>query len=226
MRRAVAGSRWLATLAALGVLASPASAGFTVPPNKPGDFAPRDECSSLPGVGALIAALREAVARRDARALAGLASDDVLLDYGGGAGRAELVKRLSGAEGGALWRELDQVLALGCARFEDGDIVLPWIFAQDLGDVDPYDAVLATGRDVPLFRKPGMKGKPFARLNWQLVVHQSGVKTPGGVMRVSAISSPIEGYAPAARLRSIIGYRLTASRKGDGWKVTAFIAGD
>jgi len=216
----------LASLLALCAMASPASAGFTVPPNMPGAFAPRDECSRLPGAASLIAALRDAVARRDAKALAVLASDDVMLDYGGGAGKAELLKRLSGREGRTLWRELDAVLALGCARFEDGDIVMPWIFAQDLGDVDPYEAMLATGADVPLFRKPGLKGAPIARLNWQMVVNQPGVKTPKGVMRVSVIGSPLEGYAPAARLRSVIGYRLIAARKNGAWKISAFIAGD
>jgi len=35
-----------------------------------------------------------------------------------------------------------------------------------------------------------------------------------------------EGFVAADRLRSPLGYRLLANRTAEGWKLTAFLAGD
>ena len=221
--------RFAALAAGLLLAAQPGTAGFTVPANRPGAFAPREQCLTAPGARAFAAALRGAIARRDARALAELAADDIRLDFGGGAGKAELRARLSGPDGAKLWRELEQATSLGCAM-RDGEMVFPWFFAQELGDVDPFDALLVTGPAVPLYRRASDRTPPIARLNWQLVVPQgestgtAAAKRP--LRRVSVIGSRLEGYVPSGRLRSQLDYRLFATRVGSGWRISAFIAGD
>ena len=222
--------RGIAAWAAFALLAAqPVQAGFTAPGNRPGAFAPRGDCLVTPGARAFAATLRGAIARRDARALAVLAADDIRLDFGGGAGKAELRARLAGPDGATLWRELGQASGLGCA-ISHGDLVFPWFFAQELGDVDPFAALLVTGPAVPLYRRASDRARPIARLNWQLVVPQgdgageAAAKRP--LRRVAVIGSRLEGYVPSERLRSQLDYRLIATRKGSGWRISAFVAGD
>ena len=215
--------------AGLLLVAQPAQAGFTVTANHPGAFAPRGQCLVTPGARAFAATLRGAIMRRDARALAELAADDVRLDFGGGAGKAELRSRLSGPDAGKHWRELEEATGLGCAM-SNGDMVFPWFFAQDLGDVDPFDALLVTGPAVPLYRRASDRAPRVARLNWQLVMPQRDGAANGAakppLRRVSVIGTRLEGYVPSDRLRSQLDHRLIATRKGSGWRISAFVAGD
>ncbi len=219
-----AGAR-IAMMAALLCAPLPAWAGFTVPANRPGAFAPRDECSGIGGAREFIVAVRGAIAGRDAEALATLATEDVLLDFGGGAGREELRTRLSGAQGPELWHELDAATGLGCAYVDD-ELVQPWLFAQDLGDVDPYDALVAAGPAVPIYAGNKARGHRAGWLNWQLVIPLVLPPAPAGYRRVSVINVRREGLVQADQLRSVIGYRLVAARQGGAWRIRAFVAGD
>lgn len=216
----------LAGFAALAFGSVPAMAGFTVPPNRPGAFAPRDACSSLPGAEEFLAAVRSAAARRDTAALVALADPNIGLDYGGGSGRGELRARLSGAEASALWGELDDVLKLGCAANGQGEITLPWFFSQDLGDVDPFEVMLAAGPRVPLYTSRKAKSRRAGWLNWQLVALQASPAPPRGYRRVSVIGSRLSGLVEEKNLRSPVDYRLLASRGSGQWRIVMFIAGD
>lgn len=91
------------------------------------------------------------------------------LDFGGGGGKALLRSQLRGKEGPALWRELEEAVGLGCAM-DAGNMAFPWLFAQELGDVDPFDAYVVTGPAVPLNRRANARSAPIGRLDWQLVM--------------------------------------------------------
>lgn len=216
-------------LACAFLASAPALASFAVPANRPGAFAPRDDCLKTPGARAFAATLRGAILRRDARALAELSAEDIRLDFGGGSGKAALRSRLSGPEGPEMWASLEEAANLGCALSE-GDLVFPWLFAQELGDVDPFDALVVTGPAVPLYRRANSRAAPIARLNWQLVIAQGDGLAPDAakrpLRRISVINSPLEGYVPTGQLRSPLDYRLIVSRQRVGWKITAFVAGD
>jgi hypothetical protein len=161
---------------ALLAAASPALASFAVPPNARGQYAPRDACSAIAGAATFLAKLRPAVAARDAEALAALASPEILLDLGGGTGRVELRKRL--APGATLWNELDRIMPLGCAYDEDsGALVLPWFFAQDLGDADPFSVNVTLGK-AALRGQPSRRSSVRTSLHWQLVVIREGFARP------------------------------------------------
>ncbi len=193
--------------------------------NTPGRFAPRDECARVPGAAAFRAALASAVQRRDADALVALAAADVTLDFGGGSGKAELRKRLRGAQAAELWRELAGVLALGCA-VQERQLVLPWFFAQDLGDTDPFEVWLVAGTDVQIFPSESAIIKPIGRLSWQLVKPVGNIEADAPFQHVQIVGGELTGYVPSAMLRSQIGYRLVAKRVGRNWRIGAFIAGD
>lgn len=203
-------------------LAQPATAAM--PDNAPGQYAPRDACSADPALAAFLAEVRGAAARRDASALAALAAPDVLLDFGGGAGRDELKSRL-GLAGGELWRELGAVLELGCA-LQDGYATMPWFFAQDLGDADPFEVLLAVGEAVPLRTKPEAGAGVSARLSWQLVTVEGEYDPDRPFVPVRLLDGSASGYAERTHLRSPVDYRLIAEQQEGRWTITAFVAGD
>lgn len=188
-----------------------------------GQWAPRDTCGAAEGATQFRERLAAAVEARDADALIALAADDIELDFGGGAGTAELRARLADEDRG-LWEELDALMALGCSANDQGGITLPWIFDQDVGEEDPYTAFLVMGEDVPVYAGPGRDGGRRAAISWDLVEIASlnpqrplqQVKLPDGTL----------GFIDMARLRSLIDYRLIASSRNGRWRITAFIAGD
>jgi hypothetical protein len=210
---------------ALSLAASPALASFAVPPNAPGQYAPRDECSAQEGGVEFLAALKSAVSRRDAEAFADLTSPEIFLDFGGGGGREAVLEMLG--RDSEKWKELDKILPLGCAW--DGDnsaLVLPWFFNQDLGDADPYSTMVTLGSDVPLMTRPSRRGRVQKVLNWQLIhVYEVEVDDPG-YRTVAVIDSNYEGYIRIAKLRAQLDYRLRAEKQGGRWLITSFIAGD
>jgi hypothetical protein len=217
---------WQGPLALLLLaLAVPASASFAVPPNAPGQYAPRDECSDKEGGAAFLAALKSAVARRDAEAFADLTSPDIFLDFGGGGGREAVLDMFRG--GSDKWKELEAIMPLGCAWDEDNSaLVLPWFFNQDLGDADPFSTMVTLGSEVPLLSRPSRRGRLVKMLNWQLIhVYEVEVDDPG-YRTVAVIDSDYEGYVRIAKLRSQLDYRLRAEKQDGKWQITSFIAGD
>lgn len=183
-------------------------------------YPPTDECAKLPGFATFRDTVFAAVARRDAAALAALADPAVNLDFGGGSGPDELRKRLTASP--VLWGELAALEGLGCA--EDGGVVtLPWIFSRMPDSVDPYSALLVTGRGVPLRAKPVADAKELAKLDWMLV---EATTPPDEAAFREVNSGKLRGFVEGGKLRIVIGYRLIADRQNGEWKITAFVAGD
>lgn len=204
-----------------GLVGMPADAARL--PVSTGRFAPLETCNRLPGAPAFRAALASAVRRRDGAALAALASPTIRLDFGEGAGTAELRRRLAGAEGRKLWRELDRILPLGCA-VQGGNLVMPSVFAHDFGDTDPFDVMLVTSAKVPLLVRPSATARPLRLLSWIMVspVSAEDFEQPFRRVRLGAQT----GYVETAKLRSALDYRLVVSRSRGAWKIDAFVAGD
>jgi hypothetical protein len=124
-----------------------------------------------------------------------------------------------------LWAELAALLRLGCAPMEGGGAAMPWIFAKAPESADPYAAMLALGPAVAVHAKADAASTVTGRLDWAVVEVAQGfdpdapfaeVKLPGGGA----------GFVETAKLRSLIDYRLLATRTPQGWRITALIAGD
>jgi hypothetical protein len=188
-----------------------------------GPYAPRDACNDLPGADAFREKLAEAVMARDADAFVALAAEDVKLDFGGGTGRAELKKRLM-AKGSALWDELDQLLKLGCADNTQGGITIPWYFEQHIDKVDSYNGMLVTGETVPLLSAPDAKGTPLKTLSWDVVALTS-LKPDEPFQQVTTVGG-LKGYIATDKLRSLLDYRLLATRRNGKWSVVSLVSGD
>ena len=201
-------------------------------PQNAGPYAPRDECKSATGASAFMAKVKAAVAARDTAAFVDLAAEDVKLDFGGGAGQAELRSLLADAQA-PLWAKLDEMMTLGCASDGDALITLPWYFAQEIS-TDPYKAMIVTGEGVPVREAPAEAAPVVAAVSWDVVEMLENSSEPGGFAHVRwKLSEPIagkpdvmEGYIEAARLRSLIDYRLLAASRNGKWRITSLIAGD
>lgn len=187
-----------------------------------GKYAPRDDCGAVKGADLFRQRLALAVEARDAEGVAVLAADDVKLDFGGGSGRAELVARLNNPDG-RLWAELEELLALGCAQNAQGGITLPWVFEQEI-PLDPFEAMIVTGEDVPLLLGPDATAQELARIDWDAVVLIDGLEDSKPFQHVRFGDK--EGYVATDKLRSVIDYRLMASSRNNRWRITNLLAGD
>jgi hypothetical protein len=216
--------RTIATAAILALaLAAPAHAVLS-----PGleTFEPRDECRSDPEAAAFLDALAEASETRDAAAFAALASEDVALDFGGGAGKEELLARLDGGEEiyGDLWKEIAVLLGLGCS-LDGGYITIPWYFAQDFGDLDPFGTMLTIRPDVQVRSAPASTAEVVETLGWEAVNVTADYDPEAQFTEIHRDGRP-GGYVETSALRSLIDYRILAERGEEGWRITAFVAGD
>ena len=188
-----------------------------------GKWAPQDTCAEVEGADQFRTQLAAAIRARDVDGVVALAADDVKLDFGGSAGRAELRERLADPSLG-LWGELDALMALGCSANDQGGITIPWFFDQDLGRADPYFAMLVTGENVPLLERPDPASKPLQTISWDLVEIAS-LNPESAYQRVEASDGKV-GFIATDKLRSLIDYRLTASSRNDRWRIISFVAGD
>ncbi|HKX78145.1 MAG TPA: hypothetical protein VJM34_06485 [Novosphingobium sp.] len=189
-----------------------------------GRYAPRDECGDVPGAADFRRELTRLVSVNDAGGIAALASRDVMLGFGGDDGRIRLLEKLEDPRDG-LMGELAKLLTLGCAVDADGDLVMPWYFAQDFGEIDAYAAMMVTGEDVPAYTVPDPRSQIDRRLSWELVALGSGFSPDDAFQRVE-LPGGGRGFIATARLRSLLDYRLVASREGRDWQITAILAGD
>ncbi|MFC4294831.1 hypothetical protein ACFO0A_07115 [Novosphingobium tardum] len=184
-------------------------------------YRPRDECAALPEFPAFRDKLFSAIRARDVAALLPLFATDVRLDFGGGAGREELGKRLTSSPG--LWDSLAGIVPLGCAA-DGGIATLPWIFSRVPDDIDPGVTMLATGPAVAVRKSAEPEAKVMRRLDWNLIA----VNPPSSAkdIFVKVAGDGATGYVARKDLRSVLDYRLVADRGAQGWQITAFVAGD
>lgn len=190
---------------------------------KTASYPPRDECKDLPGWSEFRSKLEKAVATRDADALAALTDPTVKLDFGSGSGLEEMRLRLRD-KNYKLWDALAALLPLGCAA-DESRATMPWIFARAPDDVDAYSGMLALGAAVPAYAKPDAGTEPVTTLNWA-VVNTEQFEEPKTPFALVTLPGGKKAYIETAKLRSIIDYRLLASRTRQGWRIDALVAGD
>jgi hypothetical protein len=199
------------------------TAAASATPHPAGRFAPRDECTGLPGADDFRQRLVEAVQLRDADAFAALADPAIKLDFGGGGGAGQLKQQLSSSD--ALWKSLEQLMKLGCAADSSGNIVIPWLFAQDLGRIDANVALLVTGEEVPVFKAPRASAEKLTTISWDFVSAANGVDREKPYTKVTFPLNQ-HGYIATDKLRSVLDYRLLASKRSGQWRIDALVAGD
>lgn len=215
-------------------------AGAQAPVAQSMRVAPFDEAEVDPAFEAYRARLLEAIVARDVEAVLAAAHPEILLDYGGGAGREELRARLlvdpeTLGDGywheadrlrEEFWAELESVLRLGGIFSAGGtEFTAPYIWSlEPPEDMDAFDMMWVTGEDVPLLDRPIRWGRELGRLHWDVVSYMGGAEgTPyDGV----ELANGTQGYVPREYVRPYVGYRAIFQRRQGVWQMTVFIAGD
>jgi len=153
-------------------------------------------------------------------------SDDVIVDFSGAAGRDDFFRTWGLAEPGPsrLWRDLEEALALGCARGRDGALWAPSFFVQLDDPDDPFSALLAIRPGAALHAAPDGASAVVARLEWDVLTLRPG-GTAHGWWPV-ALADGRSGYVPSGEVRGLLDYRASFRKIGGRWRMTAFVAGD
>lgn len=191
----------------------------------PARLPPVDRCRDDPAFNQFRARLEDAVTRKDPASLRRLTADNVQASFGGDQGWSGFAAMwgLDNPGRSALWKEIQSVLALGCAKTREGGRVMPGMF-EDMGDdTDPFELLVV--RPGAAFRSaPRSTASIVAKSDWTSVV-QSQRDAPEGWVGVT-LPGGGSAWVESAATISPLGYRLVSERRGGQWLVTAFVAGD
>ncbi|MBC7986875.1 MAG: SH3 domain-containing protein [Sphingomonadaceae bacterium] len=206
----------IAALALLATAALPAHAE---------SLPPRDECASLPGFAAFRARLDDAVFRRDVEALLALTDPNIALDFGGGAGHAQMREdwRLGEGSQSPIWGELGTMLRLGCAGNADG-AAMPHMFNRFPERYDPFASALTIGIRIALRAGPSFDARVLARLDFETLALTG--TDPEAEWQPVRMDDGRAGFVHRDLLRRPIDYRLIFDRVNGQWRIGALIAGD
>ena len=196
----------------------------------PGDGAvlrlpPVDRCSSDDSFVAFRAELHQILVRRNADQVLAIVSDDILVNFGGGAGREAFARAwaLDAPETSPLWHELSEALRLGCIPGEDGIYWAPSLF-QEEGIDDPFAVALAIHPGASLHEAADEASPVVATLNWDLVNVPEWVGE--AAWQHVELADGRTGYVLSTDLRSPVAYRAGFRKIGGRWRMITFIAGD
>ena len=189
---------------------------------------PVDQCAADPSFVAFRNDLLAAIARRDRDFVLAAITDDIEVDFGGGAGRQDFFStwELYRPATSGLWDELGRALSLGCAHDgRSGNYYAPSMFLADEEVFeDPFTAAVAIRPGAELRSGPDAASPVVATLDWDVLTVPEW-DPDSGWQRVT-LADGRSGYLRAEDLRSPIDYRAAFQRIGGRWRMTAFIAGD
>ena len=190
-------------------------------------LAPVDRCAANPSFAAFRRNLLAAIARRDRGFILAAVADNIEVDFGGGAGRADFIRAwaLDRPMTSPLWRELGAALALGCVVTGEGEYVSPSMAAAGDDEFeDPFTQAVAIRPGAEVHAAADPTSPIVATLQWDVVVvPEWNAELPWQRVHVADGRS---GYARTGDLRSPIDYRAAFRRVAGRWRMTAFIAGD
>ncbi len=217
----------------LSASAEPVPLASPQPPRGP--FAPRDDCAADPKAAAFTVELKQVVVARDLDRLIAMTAPDVALGFGGEGG-AENMRRSFGTADGGMWEELAEVIAMGCAIDQAGNVVMPWYVAQDIPG-DFFEYLLVTGDDVAIREARRAGSTRMATVSWDVVdlpsdsdasaTHIFGGPAGDGWVKVRTRGEqPVSGFIHERFLRSVVDYRIIADKTSGSYRISAFLAGD
>ncbi|CAN5274803.1 hypothetical protein BH10PSE13_BH10PSE13_01810 [soil metagenome] len=213
-------AEWTASLAGLAL----ALIGFGGAPVHAERLPPKDECARDAPLAAFNGRLRIIVARKDGRGLLTLVAPDASNGFGdidaGPKGVAE-EWALNRPATSAVWAELRDAMALGCAR-DGASATMPYLSRRIGEQHDPFETYVAKGTSVAVRAAPDEDSARVATLDWDVVTARREQGQPDEWVHIAAPS----GYVRRIDLRSPIDYRLVLERRRGQWTIAAFVVGD
>jgi hypothetical protein len=187
---------------------------------------PIDECAADASFAAFRSALNAAVERRDREFILAAIADDIMVNFGGDAGRADFVRAWALDQPGEspLWSELAALLALGCARVEDGRYAAPSMFRQLDDQDDSSQALLAIRRGARLFAQAAADSPAVATLDWDVLTLRPDDGTDDW-WPVTLVDGR-EGFVRREDARSLLDYRAIFAKVDGRWRIAVLVAGD
>jgi hypothetical protein len=201
-------------------LAAPAMAA----PLKPFDHATED-ASLVQYRRALVAA----VETRDFGKLEKFLSPNVQLSFGGHSGLAEAKTMFK--EQPDLWDKLARVLRNGGGFQTDREtrarmFVAPYtFFAKTPANLDAFEFVVLTGKDVPVYAKASTGSAVVKRLGYEVLAVDSKNKATEAWQPVK-LKGGKSGWIEQKHLTSPVDHRAGFQKTGGAWKMIFFLAGD
>ena len=190
----------------------------------PSRLPPIEQCSSDSSFVQFRAKLLDVAVRKDEAALMDLLTDDVMIDLGGGQGKAAFAATwgFGQAQPSTLWQELGVALKLGCAPAGDA-LVAPSLIVQFPDELDAFETLVAL-LGTKLRAAPDDRAAVVAALDWHVlsVVESVDVAPWSGV----TLADGRRGYVRGDQVRSPLDYRASFEKRKGKWLLTSFIAGD
>jgi hypothetical protein len=194
----------------------------------PARMPPVDYCAQDRSFVVFRNALNQAIARRDAAFILGIAAEDIEYSFGDSPGRAGFARAwgLARPTSSRLWRELGAALRLGCTRDDGGGFWSPSMSVignEDLGE-DYTLLMVAVVPGATLRAGPSDSSPLVARLRWHVArLEQDDGRSPW--IHATLIDGR-RGYARRSFFRSFGDYRAVFNKRRGQWRMTAFVAGD
>jgi hypothetical protein len=186
---------------------------------------PVDRCAADPSFGRFRADLLSALQRRDRAHLLGIVAEDIMVDFGGGHGRAAFIEHwgLARPKESPLWAELGQILRLGCT-IQGGTASSPSLMDQLPADRDAFMTLLAVRPGAALRKAPSNSSPVIRRLDWDLLTLAPKGAVEGWFPIV--LEDGGTGYVLWEHVRSPVDYRAVFSKQNGRWQMTVLVAGD
>ena len=199
-----------------------ASPGHALPKKLP----PVDQCSADPGFAKFLGGLKRAVAKRDKKALLGMLSPGVLVNFGGASGPNAFEENwdFDPSSNDSIWAQLDRMLPLGCAKDQQARII-PSLAIQFDPDSDEqvFEAMVVVSPGAKLRKGPEPDSAALATLSWDVV---TAVDQASDLQTKVRLADGREGYMHDTDLYSPLNYRMVVEKLRGKWMITAFVAGD
>ena len=163
--------------------------------------------------------------RSDLDFLVAAADPNIRLGFGGEAGRDELRKAMSGADGPGVWKELARILALGGAFKHASSFEAPYVFSKWPDGADSFECGAIVGGNVIVRRAPAQDAAVVTRTSYAIV----RVLGRGPEVRDWSpirLSNGQEGYVRDDFLMGPTGLRAIFTLTNGQWRMTALVAGD
>ena len=185
---------------------------------------PRDEADQRPDFAEFREQLRQAVTRRDADAVIAVLHPQIKVGFDGSDGPDAFKERHLKNPEEDFWKEFGAVLSMG-GRFAPNEFTAPYTFTDFPNDLDAFECMVVTGRDVLLRAAPRSTARIVARLDHHVVQVFFDDATNGAWRRVETADTRV-GYISSRYLRSPIDYRASFRFENGRWWLVMYLAGD
>lgn len=186
---------------------------------------PRDEANQRADFAEFREELRQAVARRDENAIMAIVHPDIKAGFDGSDGRDAFKEKYLQNPEEDFWKEFGVVLSMGGRFAGANDFTAPYTFTDFPNDLDAFECMVVTGRDVLLRAVPRSTAPIVARLDHHVVQVFFDDTANGPWRRVETADRRV-GYIASRYLRSPIDYRASFRFENGRWWLVMYLAGD